>query len=295
MKKTMKIKFVGITANITKSLVKEIIPVVSERLLSVGIDVGYHEDLQVLNIPGVKYFSEEQLLERSSIIMSFGGDGTILKTARMCLYNEIPILGVHLGKLGFIADVVPQEIEKLPDLLAGNLFTIESYTVLQAEIPGRDLKYEYCAVNDVVIEKDGSRILDFSIFIDGEHAAKFLADGIIVSTAIGSTAHSLSAGGPVLHPTAKCILVTPVCPHTLAIRPLVLGKNEEILIEVSGKSGGAVLVMDGQTSLPLSFGEKVLIHAHEKEIQLVKIKGKLFFDALRSRLHWGVMGNSEDA
>jgi NAD+ kinase len=231
--------------------------------------------------------------EEIDLLITLGGDGTLLRGARMIAREHKPILGVNLGYLGFLTSIAPAELEGgLHKLLAGDYwldkrFTLEAQVVNRTGQPGPS----YIALNDAVLHKGGvARVIRLAVFIgeQREEIGSYSADGIILATPTGSTAYSLSANGAIVVPTVDCILATPICPHTLSIRPLVLPANETITLEVRPPASELMLTVDGQDGEPVKAGDRVVVRRGEATVSLVRFPGQSFFSTLRRKLHWGL-------
>jgi len=222
------------------------------------------------------------------LVLVLGGDGTLLSMARLVGDLGVPILGVNLGGLGFLTALTVDELfPALEALLAGGLF-IEERVMLAAQVwrHGERLS-EYVALNDVVITKSAmSRIINLAVSVDGQFATGYRADGLIISTPTGSTAYSLSAGGPIVFPTMPAVVLTPICSHTLTNRPIVLPADQRI--EVTLQSDQDVMVtLDGQVGFALKEGDVVAVHQAAARIRLLRFPQKHFFSVLRAKLKWG--------
>ncbi len=223
------------------------------------------------------------------LVVVLGGDGTLLKAARLYGHQEAPILGVNLGGLGFLTEI---SLDELPLLLDGILqgdYQIENRMVLTAGIirEGEVLPV-IPFLNDVVINKGAvARIIDLETSIGGQFLTSYRGDGLIVATPTGSTAYNLSAGGPILHPALKTILLTPICPFTLTNRPIILQDDAVIDIRLGTKASEVWLTFDGQVGYPLNAGDLVRVQKAVKSIRLIKTPFKNYFEILRTKLKWG--------
>lgn len=251
-----------------------------------GVDVFVEESVQRARRPegvGVYHPGEEV-----DLVIVLGGDGTLLSMARS-LAPGVPILGVNLGSLGFMTEINRSELyPSLIEVLAGQ-FEIEERSVLEVDLfRASGSKVSYRALNDVVIAKSAlARIIQLSVEIGGRHIARYRADGLIVSTPTGSTAYNLSAGGPIVHPVLPVAIITPICPHTLSQRPLVVPDSAEIDITLETAQEEVYLTLDGQEGTSLGYRDRVCVSAAEHKVGLVRVSGRTFFDALRNKLRWG--------
>jgi NAD+ kinase len=220
-----------------------------------------------------------------------GGDGTLLNAARSLVDFRVPILGVNLGRLGFLADVSPQEIPHSLDAILAGDFREEMRSLLHAEVmrDGRAVT-QADALNDVVVHKrDVARMIEVHTFVDGQFLNVYRADGLIISTPTGSTAYALSGGGPILHPGLEAVVLVPICPHSLTHRPIVVGADSEIEVQLNASHNAQTQVTcDGQISLALEPGDHVVIRKKRRKLRLIHPVNHDYFQLLRAKLNWGV-------
>jgi NAD+ kinase len=241
------------------------------------------------SLPGSCEFIPEDI----DLLITLGGDGTLLRGARLVARENKPILGVNLGYLGFLTSIAPQELETSLQRLLGGDFWLDKRFTLEAQVVGQngDAGPTYMALNDAVLHKGGvARVIRLAMFIgkNREEVGSYSADGIIIATPTGSTAYSLSANGAIVVPTVECIVATPICPHSLVIRPLVLPAFEEIVLEVRPPASELMLTVDGQDGEPVKPGDHVVVRRGAADVQLVRFPGSSFFATLRKKLHWGL-------
>lgn len=231
--------------------------------------------------------SDDELAARVEMIIAFGGDGTILRAARLAAHRGIPILGVNLGGFGFLAEISTEDLPgALPDLLAGR-FELDERMMLQVQAGGKDAE-PWLALNDVVVTKSGvARVLRLRVLVNGEHLASYPADGVIVATPTGSTAYSLSAGGPVLHPNVEALVITPICPHTFNARSVVVNGNAAVEIGSTVPSPEAIVTVDGRLGLSLADSWQVRVRRAEQTTRFVRVRNSSFYGILRTKLAWG--------
>lgn len=223
------------------------------------------------------------------LVVVLGGDGTLLSIARG-LPDGVPILGANLGNLGFLTEVRRAELyAAMEDVLAGRYRT-EERSLLEVRVrpAGGEAGPPFAALNDAVITKGAlSRIIELVIEVDGHLVARYRSDGLIVSTPTGSTAYNLSAGGPILHPLLPVAVLTPICPHALALRPIVVPDRSQIEVTLETAEEEVHLTLDGQAGGRLGFGDTVAITRAPQAVNLLKVGGRSFFDNLRDKLRWG--------
>ncbi|MEP6782011.1 MAG: NAD(+)/NADH kinase [Gemmatimonadaceae bacterium] len=234
----------------------------------------------------------EHLAEPDGIdaLFTLGGDGTLLRGARFLGPRTVPILGINMGRLGFLTACSGAEFESGVRRFAVGDFITEPRMALNAIAVDRSGEHrgEWFSLNDVVLHKDGfARVVRFSVHVDGEPIGAYSADGVIVSTPTGSTGYSLSAGGPVVVPMLDSIVVTPVSPHTLAMRALVLPPQSEILLQAEDAPEEVLVTVDGQVGTRFTKGESLLVRRAPHPVLLVRFPGNTFFSRLRRKLGWG--------
>jgi NAD+ kinase len=231
--------------------------------------------------------------ENIDLLIALGGDGTLLRGARLVAPYHKPVFGVNLGNLGFLTSVGPSELDSAIDRLFAGEYLLDTRFTLEARVlgAGDGAGPSFMALNDAVLHKGGfARVVRLRIGVgpDDEEVAHFSADGLILSTPTGSTAYSLSAGGPVIVPSVDCIVAAPICPHTLGLRPLVLPPDVEITVEPVSAREELILTVDGQDGARLQEGDRLLVRRGEATVPLVRFSGQSFFATLRRKLHWGI-------
>jgi len=284
---------IGLDVNVEKlhanpewaRLAREAVHLLTERGVPVVIN---RESAETLGHPTLGV-AEADLISRASVVVVFGGDGTILRAARAAAPRGIPILGVNIGGFGFLAEVNGPEVERaLHRLLEGD-YRLDERMMLRAwvERDGRRIQ-EVLALNDIVVTKSGyARLLKLHTYVNAEHLATHLADGMIVATPTGSTAYSLSAGGPIVHPGVAGIVLTPICAHTLNARAVVVSADDTIGIRVEPAGAPPVLTVDGQEGFPLQAGDEVRVERSPYQTRLVRLGRGGFYSRLRAKLTWG--------
>ena len=244
----------------------------------IGAKIGYKNTLPRVKLP-----------ESSDVVIVFGGDGTMLDVARLACRNDIPILGVNLGGLGFLTEVTIDELYSILERIVKGKYETEKREMLSATIHrNSEIISNYFVLNDVVINKGAvARIIDLAIYIDGSHVTSYRADGLILSTPTGSTAYSLSAGGPIVYPTLPLTIITPISPHTLTNRPLVVSNKTTIKIKVLTETPDIYLTLDGQVGVNLEMGDEIEVKKSDRSVKLIKSPYRDYFTILKTKLMWG--------
>lgn len=234
------------------------------------------------------------------LLITLGGDGTFLWGARLVAERRVPVLGINLGHMGFLTSITLNGLEKAMERLFQGEYVLDTRSTLEARVVGEDglERDRYLALNDFVIHKGGmARVTRLDLLVgepdDLEEISRFTGDGLILSTPTGSTAYSLSAGGPIVAPDMACIIVTPICPHTLAVRPLVISAQETVTVRPLDRAGTLVLTVDGQAGTEFSMGESVVIRQASARVNLVRFPGQTFFSTLRQKLNWAIRPHGE--
>ena len=233
--------------------------------------------------------SKQEMMERADLVVVLGGDGTLLSVARHSGSRRVPVLGVNLGGLGFLTDVRPDEaFQALERVLAGH-YRLERRSMLEtAVVRGGKVLRRFQALNDVVINKGAlARILDLETSVYGVALCTYKADGLILSTPTGSTAYSLSAGGAIVEPSIGVLLISPICPHTLTQRPIVLPERAHVRVAVRSPDEDVVLTIDGQEGMKLASDDVITVRPAKHRVHLVRSPTHSFFELLRTKLRWG--------
>ncbi len=230
----------------------------------------------------------EKLPFRTQAILVLGGDGTILAVARSLKNSGTPILGVNLGSLGFLTEIKLDELYPALTRVIKNDFFVDTRYMIDSNVRRKGkVMARYAALNDVVINKGAlARIIQFEVFGNQNNIGSFLADGLIISTPTGSTAYSLSAGGPVVYPNLECLVLTPICPHTLTNRPLVIPLDTKVRV-ILRQGEEVMLTVDGQVGMRLELGDEVTVTRSKSTVNLIHPEDKNYFDVLREKLKWG--------
>ena len=251
-----------------------------------GIEVAVDEALRELWDPG-----EDGLFDPSGdydLVVVLGGDGTLLSVARN-LEKEVPVLGANLGNLGFLTEVRRNELyPALLRVLKGD-YEVEERTLLDVTLRSTDgEKKTYRVLNDAVINKSAlARIVELMLEVDGKRVANYRSDGLIISTPTGSTAYNLSADGPIVSPTLPVVVLTPICPHTLSQRPIVVPGASTIDVTLVTDQEEVYLTLDGQEGTAMKVGDTISVRRSDAVVRLVRVTDRTFYDSLRDKLHWG--------
>jgi NAD+ kinase len=281
-------KTAAIISKPNKPELKELLPGILEWLTQHGYTTWVDEETAAY---GVKdhaipraYIGEK----KPQFVIVLGGDGTLLSAARAVAEYEIPLLAVNLGSLGFLTEVALPDLYSTLELIEHHECPVEQRSLLRCELVRDDKAYaSWTALNDLVVNKSAiARLVGFDMVIDGTGVFSYKADGVIVATPTGSTAYSLAAGGPILMPSVDAFVITPVCPHSLTHRPLVVRDSLQIDIVVQTGDEKAFLSIDGQVGVPVHNGDRVRCSKSPHKVKLFRMK-QTFFDVLRAKLKWG--------
>jgi NAD+ kinase len=228
----------------------------------------------------------------ADLALVLGGDGAILRAARQMGYRQVPVLGVKLGKLGFLADLTPADLRScLPHVAAGN-FRVTHHLMFECVTDSPHGRQTYLGLNEVVVRSGPPfRIIDLDLLVDGEKASEFSGDGLLISTPVGSTAHSLSAGGPILGQELDAFVLTPICPHALTSRPVVDSAEKTYTMLIRRSAAACVLIIDGQETATLTDEHRITVRKAPVAFDLVKVPGHSYYGTLRNKLRWGTGPN----
>lgn len=255
-----------------------------------------HDYTPLLDCEGATYTDSAPAVDRSdmpahhpNLVIVLGGDGTLLSVARIFAATGTPILSVNLGSLGFLTEVRLGDLYPTLESWCDNCHTLDARAMLHAEVlRDNSVVKTYEALNEVVVSKgDIARMGDFAVELDGKNVARFRADGVIISTPTGSTAYTLAANGPILTPDVDALVVTPICPHLLTLRPIVVRGEASLAVRVEGVPTQCLLTVDGQTGFELRVGDEVRCQRSAYTVNLIRLNESGFFDALRNKLSWG--------
>lgn len=258
------------------------------RELSQALRLDIHFERELFEVAGYG----ELLLDPTAVdvLLTLGGDGTLLRGARLLKLRPVPIIGVNLGRLGFLTCCPADQLHSALMRFARDDYVAESRLALDARVllPDGTARMQWFALNDVVVHKGGfARVVTLNVSANGEQIATYAADGVVLSTPTGSTAYSLSAGGPVVFPTLETIVVTPVSAHTLAIRPVILPSSAEVTVRPDDTLEELLVTIDGQVGTTFGAGETLSVRRAAGEVVIVRFPGGSFFKTLRQKLGWG--------
>jgi NAD+ kinase len=281
-------RVVGVAAKPRSASAAHLLPPLREWLSSRGIQVLLDENA-ALYLESAKGLQRTEVAACAQLVIVLGGDGTLLSTARAASGRDVPLFAVNLGGLGFLTAIKVDELyQQLERTLRGD-FLIERRRMLDTELwRGGQRLMSNQALNDMVLSKtDIARMIDLDVRVDGSFLCTYKADGLIVSTPTGSTAYSLSAGGPIMYPTVAAIAITPICPHTLTNRPVIVPDESVVEVTIPAEVPSAYLTIDGQVGETVLQGDRIVCQRSKQSISLVHPPEMAFFDVLREKLKWG--------
>lgn len=283
------IRRIGLFANVGKTGLTQALDTILATCQARGVDVTASKDLQDILPTNLSTKPNQELVQASDVIIALGGDGTMLRAARIVGVSGVPLLGVNLGSLGYLTDVPLPELEAaLEKLLAGDYhLDMRARVYCAAWRDGKEIAAT-SALNDLVVNMGPlPRALDMELILDDDSLGRFLGDGLIISTPTGSTAYSLAAGGPICHSAVSCLLLTPACPHALSMRPLIVSKDTKIELVLHETGEGAILTADGQKTTVLANGDRLAFREADHEVALVKFPHSDFYRVMCHKLNWG--------
>jgi NAD+ kinase len=287
------IKICGIVANKRKPGIGKLVDELAEWLEARDVKPLIWDDLSQ-EVQREDLEPLDRVGSRSDLVIALGGDGTLLRAARAVGDRGIPVLGVNIGSLGFLTEITVDEVyESLEEILSGGFRYEDRMNVDGAVFRNGEQIESFTALNDLVINKGAlSRVIEIKLAVDCGYVSTYTADGLIISTPTGSTAYSLSAGGPIVNPAMEAIIATPICPHTLAVRPMILAPNQELSVDLwAGHSlhgePEVKLTVDGQVGFDLVSGDRILFSKSEQKTRLVLSGYRTFYEVLSNKLKWG--------
>lgn len=277
----------GVFANCDKPAAPEVLGILAKQAAERGIELVAAEPASGF-LPNARAVSDDELATAADLLMVLGGDGTMLRAVRLLNGAPVPVLGLNLGSLGFLTCVARSDLGSALDCLARGQYSVVGRAVIEANLERTGQPAFACrALNDVVLDHGlSTRILTLEIEVGGDSVGEFMCDGVIVATPTGSTGHSLAAGGPVLHPDARAMVVSLICPHTLSTRPLVVPDDREVTLRVARCMGHALISCDGRTGEQMTPGDCVRLVRSAHDALFVNLPGFSYFSVLRQKLHW---------
>jgi NAD+ kinase len=280
---------IGIISRPRRSNLSVVVPTLLRWLEEHGIKTIIDEETAICLPNGSKGLTREEVANASKLLLVLGGDGTMLAAARLAAPRGIPILPINMGSLGFLTSFTLDEMyPALEETLQGRSSLSERVMIRVELIRAGNVIDMQRVLNEVVINKGAlARMIELELAIDGDFVCRYRADGLIVASPTGSTAYSLSAGGPIVHPTVESFVITPICPHTLSDRPLVIRDTSCVEMELSGNTESVFLTLDGQRGIPLQPTDHVRVSRAKEMLQLIQPPKKSYFEILRSKLKWG--------
>ena len=282
------LKKIGVYAKKNHPDVEQVALQVWERFKQEQIEVLF-EDSLAEQLGQVVGYAGEDIPAQVDLIIVLGGDGTLISVARQVGELSVPIVGVNLGRLGFLTEITRDELPDMLERLIAGDYQVTDRMMLDAHIyRDGEIVGKYTVLNDIVINKGAlARIIDMDTYVDGRRLSSFKADGLIVSTPTGSTGYSLAAGGPIIYPEINSLLITPICPHMLTNRPIVVWSRSIIEIQVKFEDDVVFFTADGQVGRKLLPGDRVEVRRSESRTWLVNSPSKDYFEILRTKLSWG--------
>jgi len=280
---------IGVLSRPRKGELSKVIPPLMKWLTGRGFRVAYDEQTAAALPDSSKGQPRSAVADASQLLLVLGGDGTILTAARLAAPRRIPILPINMGSLGFLTGFTLEELyPALEETLAGR-FSISQRAMLQAELErGGSVLETHQALNDVVIHKGAlARMIYLELSVNSDLVCRYRADGLIVSSPTGSTAYSLSAGGPIVHPAVESFIITPICPHMLSDRPLVIRDSSVVDVRLDGEMESVYLTLDGQRGIPMQPSDVLRVRRAEEHLKLIQPPKKPYFEILRDKLKWG--------
>jgi len=285
---------IGIIANSTKEKVFDAVSLLVKKLKANDLDFLISDTMiskrqSLTEKINKKYFlTDKNIYKRSDIIISIGGDGTMLATSYQAQFYDKPVLGVNMGKLGFLADANLNQLDTFIDDIKNNRIKVEERMVICGECRSHKLETLY-AINDIVIDRGGwPKMIELTVTVDGEYVTTFGADGLIIATPTGSTAYSISVGGPIVSPLADVITLSPISAHSLSVRPLVLPSRQEIVIKATSQHNEILVNCDGQRVFAVPPPFEIKLTKSERALKLAHTSVTSYFETLRNKLMWGI-------
>ncbi|HEY9449298.1 MAG TPA: NAD(+)/NADH kinase [Gemmatimonadaceae bacterium] len=273
----------GVVGNRRYEGLRDVLHALQRRAPELGIDLAFEQELDSL-VDGAQLLDDPS---RIDAMLTLGGDGTMLRGARMVGTRQIPILGVNLGRLGFLTACGGDDLDAALERYVAGDYVVQRRMSLDAHTSRNDSD-RWRALNDVVLHKGGfARVVHLRVWVNGELIGAYAADGVIIATPTGSTAYSLSAGGPVVVPTVESIVITPISPHALAVRPVVLPPNAEVAVRADDGPDELLVTVDGQVGAIFTSADTLMVRRAERPVLVVHFRDTTFFSRMRRKLGWG--------
>lgn len=280
---------IGVISRPRRANLSVVVPPLLQWLAEHGLRVVYDEETACALPAPANALSRDQVAGQSDLLLVLGGDGTLLAAARVAAPRGIPILPINMGSLGFLTSFTVEELyPALEETLAGRS-SVSERVMLQVELlrNGSPVDQQH-VLNDAVINKSSlARMIELELYIDGDFVCRYRSDGLVVATPTGSTAYSLSAGGPILHPAVQAFVITPICPHTLSDRPVVVRDFSCIEVQLASSAESAFVTLDGQKGVPIAEHDRIRITRSPQCLKLIQPPKKSYFEILRNKLKWG--------
>jgi len=281
------LKRFGLIAHLTRPHVERTVKLITDWLAQHQLDVWFCEGLQDMVDDKSRLLPQSEIWRQVDCVLSLGGDGTMLSSIRAVGHHGIPVFGINVGSLGFLTEIPAGDIEDALSKLANDEFHLETRMVLETSVENSGLGKLY-ALNDVVLDHgDSTRLINLDLYGNEQFVCSYHSDGLIISTPTGSTAYNLAAGGPVMHPHLGALIASPICPHSLTLRPIIFDDGSELKVKLAYHKIDVRLTVDGQVSCKLKPDAVVTIKKAPHHIKLIRIKDFSFYEVLRTKLHWG--------
>jgi len=280
---------IGIISRPRRSDLCVVVPPLLKWLEERGIQTLLDEETANCLPNGAKGLTRQKVADSSELLLVLGGDGTLLAAARLAAPRGIPVLPINMGSLGFLTNFTLQELHPALDNTLEGRFSLSERVLISVDLEraGKVIDTQR-VLNEVVINKGAlARMIELELIIDGDFVCRYRADGLIVATPTGSTAYSLSAGGPIVHPTVESFVITPICPHMLSDRPLIIRDSSTVEMKLSGNTESVFLTLDGQRGIPLQPTDIVRARRAKEMLKLIQPPRKSYFEILRNKLKWG--------
>ncbi len=284
---------IGVFGNTSKSSLPAAVTALLTLGKKYGLEFVFHDDLKTTlaelnrDVTGLyPFLPAPELVAVSNLIVAFGGDGTILSAARMVGRSQVPILGINLGKLGFLAEASPDDLDSFFQVISTGHHVVEERSLLSIHMENE--KTDMHALNEVVIDKSSSsRVIHLSVCVNNEHLVSYQGDGIIIATPTGSTGYALAAGGPIIAPATDVVVIQPISPHSLSARTVIVPDTSVLRVDVAHLSEHARVTADGQSEMTFAPPNSIFIRKADYSVKLIKRKDRSYYDVLRAKLLWG--------